>query len=57
MPVFFNFFFFFCMCVLLGFELRAYTSSHATSPLFCDEFLEIGSHELFVWDGFEPRSS
>jgi hypothetical protein len=37
-------FFFF---VVLGFELRAYTLSHSTSPTFVMGFFEIGSHELF----------
>jgi hypothetical protein len=27
-----SFTFFFCVCVVLGFELRAYTLSHSTSP-------------------------
>jgi hypothetical protein len=40
--------------LVLGFELRAYTLSHSTSP-FCDRFFfKIGSLELFVWTGFEP---
>jgi hypothetical protein len=46
-------FFFFAV---LGFELRAYTLSHSTSR-FCDEFFEIGAHELFPRAGFELRSS
>jgi hypothetical protein len=30
----------------------------ATPPaLFCEEFFKIGSHKLFAWVGFEPRSS
>jgi hypothetical protein len=24
---------------------------------FCEGFFEIGTHELFVWAGFKPRSS
>jgi hypothetical protein len=32
--------------VELGFELKAYTFSHSTSPFF---FPEIGYHELFAW--------
>jgi hypothetical protein len=46
-----------CVCVILGFRLRTYTSSH--SPvLFCEGFFfKIGSHKLFAGAGFEPRSS
>jgi hypothetical protein len=40
-------FFFFCR---LGFELRAYTLNHSTSPIFVI-FFEIGSLELFAWAG------
>jgi hypothetical protein len=32
------FFFLFCFVTVLGLELRAYTSSHFTSPSFCDGF-------------------
>jgi hypothetical protein len=39
--------------VVLGFELRAYTSNHTTSPVFVMSFFEIGSHELFALSGFE----
>jgi hypothetical protein len=39
--------------VVLGFELRAYTLSHSTSPVFVMGFFEIGSHRLFTWAGFE----
>jgi hypothetical protein len=42
---------------VLGFEVRAYTLSHSTSPFFVMEFFEIGSHELFALAGFKPRSS
>jgi hypothetical protein len=43
--------------VVLGFELRAYTLNHFTSP-FCDAFFfKIGSRELFAPVGFEPGSS
>jgi hypothetical protein len=45
--------FFLCVCVLLGFDLRAYTLSHSISPIFCDGFFEIGSHELFAQVGFK----
>jgi hypothetical protein len=34
--------------VVLGFELRAFTLSHSTSPFFIKGFLEIGSGELFA---------
>jgi hypothetical protein len=47
------FFFFF---VILGFELRAFTLSHYTSPIFVMGFFEVGSRELFAWAGFEPCS-
>jgi hypothetical protein len=30
--------FFVCVCVVLGFELRAFTLSHSTSHVFFDEF-------------------
>jgi hypothetical protein len=43
--------------VVLGFELRAYTLSHSTSPFFLKGFFEIGSRELFAKAGFEPRPS
>jgi hypothetical protein len=39
---------------VLGFELRAYTSSHSTSPFFVMGFFEIGSYKLFAQAGFEP---
>jgi hypothetical protein len=42
---------------VLGFELRAFTLSHSTSPIFVMDFFEIGSRELFARAGFEPRSS
>jgi hypothetical protein len=35
-----------CVCVVLGFELRAYTLSHSTSPFFVMGFFEIESHDL-----------
>jgi hypothetical protein len=38
---------------VLGLELRAYTLSHSTSPIFVMGFFEIGSHELFAQAGFE----
>jgi hypothetical protein len=40
-----------------GLELRAYTLSHCTSPLFVMSFFKIGSHELFSLAGLEPKSS
>jgi hypothetical protein len=43
--------------VYLVFCFRAYTLSHSTSPLFVKGFFEIGSHELLVQAGFEPRFS
>jgi hypothetical protein len=44
------FFFFFAV---LGLELRAYTLSHSTSPVFLMGFFEIGCGELFAQVGFE----
>jgi hypothetical protein len=47
--------------VVLGFELRAFTLSHSTSPIFFFFFVmgifEIGSHELVAWDDFKSQSS
>jgi hypothetical protein len=34
---------FFCVYMVLGFELRAFTFSHSTSPIFVMDFFEIGS--------------
>jgi hypothetical protein len=48
--------FFVFVCVVLGFELRAYTLSHSTSPFFIMGFFKIGSRELFAWAGLEPCS-
>jgi hypothetical protein len=41
--------FFSCVCLLLGFELRAahYHLSHAPSPIYFS-FYQIGSH-VFAW--------
>jgi hypothetical protein len=39
---------------VVRFELRAYTLSHTTSPLFCDGFFKIGSRELSPQAGFKP---
>jgi hypothetical protein len=51
---------FFCVCVVLGFELRASHLLSSSSPLepSCQPFfvlsiVEIGSHELFAQTGFE----
>jgi hypothetical protein len=44
------FFFFFSV---LGFELRAYTLSHFTSPIFVKGFFKIGSLELLTQAGFK----
>jgi hypothetical protein len=49
-----SFFFFF---VVLGLELRAFTLSQSTSPIFVTGFIEIGSGELFAQADFEPQSS
>jgi hypothetical protein len=40
--------------VVLGLELRAFTLSHSTSPVFVKGVFQIGSHELFAQAGFEP---
>jgi hypothetical protein len=48
---------FFFSFVVLGFELRAYTLSHSTSPFLGWGFFKIGSHELFAQAGFELQSS
>jgi hypothetical protein len=41
-------FFFFSV---LGLELKAFTLSHSTSPIFVMGFFKIGSHELFALAG------
>jgi hypothetical protein len=41
---------------ILGFELRAYTLSHSTSPFLVKGIFKIRS-QLFAWAGFEPQSS
>jgi hypothetical protein len=51
------FFVLFCFFEVPGFELRAFTLSHPTSPIFVKVFFEIGSCELFAQSGFELRSS
>jgi hypothetical protein len=41
------------LLAVLGFELKAYTLSHSTSPFFlCDRFFS--RPELFAQAGFEP---
>jgi hypothetical protein len=50
-------FYFILFFAVLGFELRAYTLSHSTSPIFVKVFFKIGSCKLFAWAGFEPQSS
>jgi hypothetical protein len=53
-----GYYYYFIYFAVLGLELRAFTLSHATSPIFCDRvFFEIGSCKLFAWAGFEPHSS
>jgi hypothetical protein len=42
---------------VLGFELRACTFSHSTSPFLWWDFFQIGSCELFAQGGFELLSS
>jgi hypothetical protein len=39
--------------VVLGFELRAYTLSHSTSPFFVMSFSRNGLTDYFAWAGFE----
>jgi hypothetical protein len=43
--------------VVLGFELKAYTLSHSTSPFFVMSFFQIGYCELFSQADFELWSS
>jgi hypothetical protein len=43
----------FFFVAVLGFELRAYTLSYSTSPIFVKVFFKIGSHKLFARAGFE----
>jgi hypothetical protein len=45
----------FLFFAVLGFELRTFTSSYSTNPIFV-KFFEIGSHKLLAWAGFEPLS-
>jgi hypothetical protein len=52
----FNLIFFFFFAVL-GFEFRAYTLIHSTSPFFVIGISQIGSHKLFAWAGLKPWSS
>jgi hypothetical protein len=44
----------FIFFAVLEFELRDYTLSHSTSPLFLMGFLKIGSQEIFAQVGFQP---
>jgi hypothetical protein len=44
-------FFFFAV---LGLELRAFTLSHSTSPIFVKGFSRQGLMKLFAQAGFEP---
>jgi hypothetical protein len=39
--------------MVLGLELRAYTLSYSTSPVFVMGFFKIGSCKLFAGAGFE----
>jgi hypothetical protein len=52
--LFFQVFLFFFLFCGMGFELRGFTLSHSTSPIFVMTFFEIGSHELFTWSGHDP---
>jgi hypothetical protein len=57
---YFYFILFYLICLfiaVLGFELRAFTLSHSTSPIFVKSFFKIGSQELFAQAGFELQSS
>jgi hypothetical protein len=38
---------YFCVCVVLGLEFRAYTLSHFTSPFFVMGVFKLGSPKLF----------
>jgi hypothetical protein len=44
------FFFFFAV---MGLELRVFTLSHSTSPIFCDRVFRDRGCELFAWAGFK----
>jgi hypothetical protein len=43
--------------LVLGLELRAFTLSHSTNPIFVKGFLRYGLLEVVAWAGFEPQSS
>jgi hypothetical protein len=45
------------VCVVLGFELRAYTLSHFHQPFFVMGFYEIRSRKLFARAGLEPGTT
>jgi hypothetical protein len=45
-----NFFFSVVFFAVLGFELRAYTLSHSTSPFLWWDYFKIGCPELFAQD-------
>jgi hypothetical protein len=48
---------FFIFFAILGFELRAYTSSHSTSLFFLKGFFKTGSLQRFAQAGYKPQSS
>jgi hypothetical protein len=41
---------------VLGFELKAFTLNHSTSPIFVMGFIEIGFHKVFAQVVFKLRS-
>jgi hypothetical protein len=43
--------------VVLGLELRTFTLSHSTSPIFVKGYFKIESHERFAQGSFKLRSS
>jgi hypothetical protein len=47
--------FLFCVLVVLGFEFRAYTLSHSTSPFLLGFFFEIGSWNYLPWLASNPN--
>jgi hypothetical protein len=53
--LFFFFFFFFFFFAVVGFELRVYSLSYSASPIFffVMGFIEIESHKLFAYAGFQ----
>jgi hypothetical protein len=49
--------FFLSFFAVLGLELRAFTLTHSTSPIFVKGFSRQDLTELFAQAGFKPQSS